>query len=126
MPFSTASLSAKSKIVMNLFVYGTLAPGKPNEHILKCINGTWKKGTVRGQLFSSGWGAALGFPGIILDPESEEVEGLLFCSAELDKHWETLDNFEGDGYQRVLTSVILENNEIVDAYIYELSTAGRK
>jgi gamma-glutamylcyclotransferase (GGCT)/AIG2-like uncharacterized protein YtfP len=119
-------LAAKSKILMNLFVYGTLAPGKPNEHILNCINGTWKKGTVRGQLFSSGWGAALGFPGIILDPESEEVEGLLFCSTELDKHWETLDNFEGDGYQRVLTSVLLENNEIVDAYIYELSTAGRK
>lgn len=109
---------------MNLFVYGTLAPGESNEHILKNINGTWKKGIVRGQLFSSGWGAALGFPGIVLNPKAVEVHGLVFSSPELEKHWETLDGFEGEGYQRVVTSVLLENGEFVEAFIYELSEAG--
>ena len=119
-------LAAKSTIKVNLFVYGTLAPGKPNEHILKKITGTWKKGSVRGQLFASGWGAALGFPGIVLDPEQPEVKGLVFSSLELDKLWETLDDFEGEGYQRVITSVLLESGKMVDAYIYELSNVKPK
>ncbi len=34
-----------------LFVYGTLGPGRPNEHILKKIGGSWKRGFVWGKLF---------------------------------------------------------------------------
>ncbi len=109
---------------MNLFVYGTLAPGQSNEHILKNITGVWKKGSVRGQFFPSGWGPALGFPGVVLNPMEAEVKGLVFCSSELHKHWEAIDDFEGDGYQRVLTSVLLEDGKKIDAYIYELSEAG--
>ena len=108
----------------SLFVYGTLAPGEPNEHLLKHLNGVWKPGTVRGQLYPSAWGAALGYPGIVLNPLGEEVKGQLFCSSELEQHWQTLDEFEGEGYQRVLTSVRLENGETVEAHIYALSDAG--
>lgn len=110
---------------MYLFVYGTLAPGEPNEHVLKPINGTWQKGIVKGELYESGWGAAMGFPGIVLDPVGSDVSGQLFSSAELDAHWPRLDAFEGDGYQRVITTVWLANGDKVDAYIYELSAAGR-
>ena len=29
-----------------LFVYGTLAPGRPNEHVLGEIEGSWEAATV--------------------------------------------------------------------------------
>ena len=47
-----------------LFVYGTLAPGRPNEHVLAAIPGSWEAATVKGKLFQEGWGARAGFPGI--------------------------------------------------------------
>src|ERR1700733_10423453 len=50
-----------------LAVYGTLAPGRVNHHQISALAGNWKRGTVKGKLLSSGWGAALGFPGLILD-----------------------------------------------------------
>ena len=48
-----------------LFVYGTLAPGRPNAHVLADVPGTWESATVRGTLVQDGWGAAAGYPGIL-------------------------------------------------------------
>lgn len=59
-----------------LFVYGTLAPGRPNDNVLESIDGTWKKTTVRGNLRAEGWGADISYPGIVLDEEGEEIEGI--------------------------------------------------
>ena len=113
-------------VIMNLFIYGTLAPGKPNEHVLKDVNGTWRKAMVKGHLFSSGWGAELGFPGIVLDKEGEEVHGQVFNSSELAEHWNMLDDFEGEGYRRVITSAQLETGELVETFIYELTQSEHK
>ena len=59
-----------------LFVYGTLGPGRPNEHVLKGIGGAWKNATVRGKLRQEGWGAEIGYPGIDLDENGEEIEAI--------------------------------------------------
>ena len=104
-----------------LFVYGTLCPGKPNEHILKKIRGHWKKGFVWGRLFKEGWGAAMGSPGIRLEEKIERIEGYIFYSDNLEAYWEELDTFEGSAYQRIRTMVILENDENeIEAFIYSL------
>ena len=103
-----------------LFVYGTLAPGRPNAHVLADVRGTWQPATVRGTLVPEGWGAAAGYPGIILEERGEEVEGLLFSSESLGEHWARLDQFEGEGYERVLTAVKLRNGTRVQAYVYAL------
>lgn len=108
-------------MITRLFVYGTLAPGKPNEHLLKAIGGTWEPATVRGTLYPNGWGAALGYPTLILDDSADEVEGLLFTSDALDNNWETLDAFEGPGYKRVETTVSRDDGTIADAYVYVLN-----
>lgn len=50
---------------------------------------------MRGRLLAEGWGAAQGFPGLILDPEGEAVRGQVLSSKELSSHWERLDEFEG-------------------------------
>ncbi len=39
-----------------LFVYGTPGPGRPNEHILGKIGGSWEKASVTGTLHPEGWG----------------------------------------------------------------------
>ena len=103
-----------------LFVYGTLAPGRPNEHVLADVPGEWESATVTGRLLQEGWGAAVGYPGIILDKHGDEVQGFLFSSESLDKHWARLDEFEGEGYERVLTSATRQDGTTVDAYIYRL------
>src|SRR4051794_6895095 len=103
-----------------LFVYGTLAPGRPNAHVLADVPGKWEAGTVTGTLIPEGWGAAAGFPGIVLDAKGTEVEGLLFSSESLAEHWTRLDEFEGEGYERVLTTVKLTNGARVEAFIYAL------
>ena len=104
-----------------LFVYGTLAPGRPNEHVLADVPGEWEPATVTGRLLQEGWGAAAGYPGIVLDGHGGEVKGFLFSSASLAEHWARLDEFEGEGYDRVLTSVKLPDGTAVEAYIYTLS-----
>lgn len=103
-----------------LFVYGTLAPGRPNAHLLDDIPGTWSPATVRGTLYEEGWGAAVGYPGIVLDEIGAEVRGFIFSSGELAAHWRRLDEFEGEGYERVLAQATLENGTVVQAYIYAL------
>ena len=86
-----------------LTVYGTLAPGRVNHHQISALAGNWKRGTVKGKLLSSGWGAALGFPGLILDPLGQLVDVDLLESTELPEHWARLDEFEASGYQRVVS-----------------------
>ena len=103
-----------------LFVYGTLGPGRPNEHVLGAIGGTWGPAAVTGTLRQQGWGAAMGYPGIDLDEQGNEVEGFLFSSENLSCHWATLDEFEGEAYERVLTKVKLKDGSTVDAYVYAL------
>ena len=63
-----------------LFVYGTLAPGRSNAHVLADVPGEWEPATVTGTLLPEGWGAAAGYPGIILDAQGGRVAGFLFSS----------------------------------------------
>ncbi len=107
-------------MIEHLFVYGTLGPGRPNEHVLEAIGGSWETATVNGILRHEGWGAELGYPGIDLNEHGGVVEGFLFTSEYLSEHWADLDTFEGDAYERVLTKVKLKDGSKVDAYIYTL------
>ncbi|MDO5633941.1 MAG: 4a-hydroxytetrahydrobiopterin dehydratase [Micrococcus sp.] len=102
-------------------VYGTLAPGRPNAHIMAGLRGAWREGVVHGHLHESGWGAASGYPGIVLDDEGPAVHTFLFTSADLPTHWDRLDAFEGPGYQRTQTAVVLEDGRRVTAWIYALA-----
>ena len=101
-----------------LFVYGTLGPKGPNRHVLAKIGGSWLDGSVRGRLGNVGWGAEMGYPAIELDPNAELVPGHVFESENLPDHWDELDAFEGNEYERVLTMVELPDRTLIDAYVY--------
>lgn len=90
-----------------LAVYGSLAPGKANHRQLDGVIGSWQPGMVRGHLVESGWGAAQGYPGLRPDPFGPEVMVQLFTSEDLPEHWDRLDAFEGDEYERVIVDVDL-------------------
>ena len=88
-----------------LATYGTLQPGRSNHHQMDGMSGVWEPGEVHGRLLPQGWGAALGYPGLILDPAGPPVAVQIFESDDLPAHWARLDAFEGEGYRRVVTTV---------------------
>ena len=94
-----------------LFVYGALAPGRPNAHILANVPGTWQKAIVRGRPLQGGWGAQQGFPGILVDHTADPVEGYVFTSNALAAEWERLDRFEDTRYQRVTSRAVREDGK---------------
>ncbi|MGB5867383.1 MAG: gamma-glutamylcyclotransferase family protein [Arcobacteraceae bacterium] len=107
-------------MIEKLFVYGTLGLGRPNEHILNNIGGTWEVATVTGNLKDEGWGSEMGYPAICLDDNGEEVEGFIFSSNNLSNNWDKLDKFEGEAYHRVSTNAKLKNKNMTEVYIYTL------
>jgi len=90
---------------MRLATYGTLAPGRQNHGQLADLPGRWLIGHVRGSLVDAGWGAKLGFPALVLDPDGTPVDVFVFESEALLDHWHRLDAFEGPGYRRATVDV---------------------
>jgi gamma-glutamylcyclotransferase (GGCT)/AIG2-like uncharacterized protein YtfP len=102
-----------------LATYGSLAPGRPNHHQLDGLDGRWSRGHVHGTLVDAGWGAGLGYPALVLDPDGAAVEVHVFESVDLQGHWSRLDDFEGPGYRRIATTVSTTSGQL-DAFIYVL------
>ena len=110
----------ESTAVHCLFVYGTLAPGQANHHVLGGVPGTWQPATLRGILHEEGWGADLGCPGVVPSSEGERVAGHVLISDRLVEQWGMLDAFEGDGYERVAVEVELSDGRQMPAWVYAL------
>ncbi len=108
-----------------LATYGTLAPGRPNHGQLSGLSGRWLVGHVRGTLVQAGWGAELGYPGLILDTHGPLVEVDVFESSALPQHWHRLDAFEGPGYRRVAIEVTTAEGALA-ASIYVLAETIRR
>lgn len=103
-----------------LFVYGTLAPGRSNAHMLSHIAGSWQRASIRGRLVHAGWGAEQGYPGVVVDVSGPPVEGFVLTSDALENEWERLDEFEGVQYQRVAARAQLEDGQVVQVYVYQV------
>ena len=106
-----------------LFVYGSLQPGGPNEHVLASIGGDWQPAVIRGRLVESGWGASMGYPGLVADAAGDEVPGYLLTSTNLAMHWKRLDAFEGEEYARVISTVTLDDGAQAGCHVYVLRSS---
>jgi gamma-glutamylcyclotransferase (GGCT)/AIG2-like uncharacterized protein YtfP len=69
------------------------------------LTGRWLQGHVHGELLAAGWAASLGYPALTLSPAGSAVSVHVFESTDLPAHWARLDEFEGPGYERVVTTV---------------------
>jgi gamma-glutamylcyclotransferase (GGCT)/AIG2-like uncharacterized protein YtfP len=118
----------QSDLETRLFVYGTLAPGESNAHIMAGLNGRWEVAELRGYVYPDGLEASEWYPALILpaanDGSAPMVTGRLFVSADLPEFWPQLDAFEGACYQRVVVSVKGRDSGAVEAYVYELNQQG--
>lgn len=102
-----------------LAIYGTLRPGEANHWVVRSIAGDWTEGTITGWLFEITWGEAAGYPGVVLDPEGQQVEVSVLRSERLPNHLYEIDDFEGPGYRRVETDVTLTDGSVIRALVYE-------
>jgi len=88
-----------------LAVYGTLAPGRPNHHVVAPLGGEWTDGLIEGDLFPAGWGATLGYPAFRPRVGGPAVAVQVLTSPMLAAAWPSLDRFEGSEYRRILVLV---------------------
>jgi gamma-glutamylcyclotransferase (GGCT)/AIG2-like uncharacterized protein YtfP len=88
-----------------LAVYGTLAPGQPNHHVVEPLGGEWTGGVIEGDLFPEGWGAILGYPAFRPRAGGPAVPVRVLTSPGLATAWPDLDSFEGPEYRRILVPV---------------------
>ena len=107
----------------SLIVYGTLAPNAPNHSVIEHIKGNWDKGLVRGSLEQKGWGADLGYYAFkhTSYEEEQEIKVFVLLSDELVANWQLLDDFEGNGYKRILAKYELKNGHIGVGNIYAIN-----
>jgi len=84
------------------------------------IGGDWEPAVVKGRLVEEGWGSRMGYPGLVLSDDGEEIHGQVFSSPNLERKWASLDEFEGGEYQRVVATVTLTSGERVQAHVYVL------
>lgn len=104
-----------------LAVYGTLAPGQSNHHVVADIEGLWVEGAIRGRRFEAVWSGTFGYPGFAAEPEGPLQPVLVLVSAFLPEHWDRLDAFEGPGYERRVIDVFDRSGDgpMGQAFVYE-------
>ena len=69
-----------------LVAYGTLRPGEANYWVVRKLGGRWYRGYIRAWPFEVTWGAAMGYPGVVLDADAPEYEVAVLVSDRLTKH----------------------------------------
>lgn len=96
-----------------LVAYGTLRPGQVNHHLVRDLEGIWRRGRIKGRVVPQPSGYTALRPD---DPGETEVEVLE--SAGLAEAWPRLDAFEGAAYRRRLVAVTLSDGQRLAAYVY--------
>jgi gamma-glutamylcyclotransferase (GGCT)/AIG2-like uncharacterized protein YtfP len=107
-------------MTQRLFFYGALAPGRENEHVLGDVPGTWELATVRAGCYSKAGVLRPASPASSWTKTDQRSTACCLSSAMLSEYWKRLGHFEGDGYERVLTSARLQSGGTAMAYIYIL------
>jgi gamma-glutamylcyclotransferase (GGCT)/AIG2-like uncharacterized protein YtfP len=96
-----------------LIVYGTLAPGRENHHLLADLDGEWSEITIAGVL-----GDWMGYPMFRWSVGGPSVDGWLLRSPMLPAHYPRLDDFETAAYARHLVPYVgSEGAGVANCYV---------
>jgi gamma-glutamylcyclotransferase (GGCT)/AIG2-like uncharacterized protein YtfP len=114
-----SELEASYKCSRHLVVYGTLAPGRVNHHVVEHIVGTWRNEVyVEGEFVNSGWAVEFGYPMMRWKPGGSHIASYLLESEILPAHWVDLDRFEGSEYCRILVPVFDDQGFVTVGNVY--------
>ena len=102
-------LEALFNVSQVLAVYGSLAPGQSNHHMVAPLGGEWSDGFVEGDLYQVGWGAAIGHRAFRPRAGGPKVAVKVLTSPLLPRAWPDLDQFEGADYRRILIPVLADD-----------------
>lgn len=98
-----------------LFAYGTLRKGfdvdVKNEIAKDLI--FIETGKVKARLYDLGF-----YPGAVKTNDENEIEGDVFALLNANTVFQILDEYEGDEYERALTTVTMDSGDETDAWIY--------
>ena len=98
-------LELRFRTSRTLAVYGSLAPGRSNHHVVAPLGGEWTEGVVEGELLAVGWGASQGYSALVPRDGGPAVAAHVLTAPGLAAAWPELDRFEGAEYRRVLVPV---------------------
>lgn len=107
-----------------LAVYGTLAPGRQNYHIVEPLGGEWTDGFIEGDLQQTGWGATLGYPAFRPRVGGPTLKIRILKSSLLPEGWKDVDEFEGPEYMRILVPVFYIEDELVQPEMRRICTVA--
>lgn len=93
-------------------------PGAKDHWVVRSIAGEWTAGFVRGFAFDITWGPAEGYEGFMPDDDGNSVPVMVLVSDKLEKNWPSIDDYHGDGFVRKLAAVTLDDESVVDAWVY--------
>lgn len=108
-----AALECAFACSQRLAVYGTLAPGECNYHLLAACQGPWLHGAVRGRL------ATREHRVLTYDPRAGLVLVQMLTSPGLPGQWTQLDAFEQPTHRRILVPVFAGGRLLAVANLYE-------
>ncbi len=97
-----------------LFVYGTLRRGERADVSKKCAATYVGVARARGKMFR-----VEDHPGMVeSDDESDKVIGEVYRLEDALRAWPVLDEYEGDEFERSVTSVRMADGQILQAWAY--------
>jgi gamma-glutamylcyclotransferase (GGCT)/AIG2-like uncharacterized protein YtfP len=99
-----------------LVVYGSLAPGEANHHVVAGLHGSWRPCVITGTIDVHD-----GYRIFRWEKDGARVDAQMLISSELPENWLRLDEFEGPDYRRVVIPAELEGKRVL-ANVY---TAAR-
>ena len=80
-----------------LVVYGSLAPGEANHHVVAGFGGEWRPCVITGTVETHN-----GYRIFRWAKDGPRVDAQMLISQELPRSWPRLDDFEGTDYRRIV------------------------
>lgn len=80
-----------------LVVYGSLAPGEANHHVLDGISGEWRACVITGTVEMHD-----GYRIFRWARDGDRIAAQMLISQDLPRNWLRLDEFEGGDYRRIV------------------------
>ena len=104
----TSGAVAAARSGNRLVVYGSLAPGEANHHVVAGLEGSWRPCVITGSLDVHN-----GYRIFRWEKGGARIDAQMLISTALPSNWRRLDEFEGADYCRVVIPAELDGKTVL-------------